>query len=191
MQAGEEAAQASSGIGRQRQPQSGVAIKVGVTVAACALLIYKLLVADADVDGVAVGLLGVAILPWVIDVVERAEFGGWKIEFGRLQQRQDTQAREIETLKFLMENFLTSDEHHHLRKLSGKQVFPFFKDANTPFFETELRRLIALNLIRRKPGKGMRTLKNEGGDVNDHFEITEQGVRYLALLDALQATEVD
>ena len=93
---------------------------------------------------------------------------------------QDAQARQgpdLQTImRFLLENFVSEYELIHLKKLGSGEPFPFKKsDA----FEKELRRLLSLGLIARRPNKGIRSLFSAGDDVRKHLEITERGRWYL------------
>jgi hypothetical protein len=79
-------------------------------------------------------------------------------------------------MRFLLENFVSEYELIHLKKLGSGEPFPFKKsDA----FEKELRRLLSLGLIARRPNKGIRSLFSAGDDVRNHLEITERGRWYL------------
>jgi hypothetical protein len=95
-----------------------------------------------------------------------------------LQRAQDEQREEIDALKFLVRNFVTEFELVHLRKLASGSPFPFSPSAT---FENELRRLLAMGLIRRRPGHGIRGMFAACDDVRNHLEITEEGRRYLDL----------
>jgi hypothetical protein len=93
------------------------------------------------------------------------------------QVRQKADLQNI--LRFLVENFVTDHELTHLRKLETGAPFPFQKsDA----FEGELRRLLSLGLLARKPGHGIRSLFKDGDDVRNHLEITDRGRAYLTNL---------
>lgn len=95
-----------------------------------------------------------------------------------MQNEQARQRADIEgILKFLMENFVTEYELTHLKKLDSDQPFSFKKSPN---FENELRRLLSLRLIERKPGTGVRQLFEAGDDVRNHLEITERGRQYVS-----------
>ena len=95
-----------------------------------------------------------------------------------VEEEQVRQRKDIEILKFLVQNFVTEYELVHLNKLARDESFPF-KQSNT--FEAELRRLLAMGLIARRPGRGMRSLFNAGDDVRNHLTITDQGRKYLEL----------
>jgi hypothetical protein len=94
---------------------------------------------------------------------------------------QDEQARQRadidDILRFLLQSFVTDYERTHLNNLESKEPFRFNKsDA----FEAELRRLLSLGLIARRPDRGIRTLFEAGDDVHNHLEITDRGRSYLA-----------
>ena len=94
---------------------------------------------------------------------------------------QDEQARQRADidgiLRFLLQSFVTEYERTHLNNLESREPFLFSKsDA----FEAELRRLLSLGLIARRPGRGIRSLFQAGDDVHNHLEITERGRSYLA-----------
>ena len=94
---------------------------------------------------------------------------------------QDEQARQRADidgiLRFLLQSFATEYELTHLKKLASREPFLFKKSAA---FEAELRRLLSLGLIVRRPGRGVRSLLDAGDDVHNHLEITERGRSYLA-----------
>jgi hypothetical protein len=49
-------------------------------------------------DKVTLGLIGIAILPWLAATIEQAEFGGWKLKFRELKEELDEQQRLINNL---------------------------------------------------------------------------------------------
>ena len=122
------------------------------------------------------GLIVIAFLPWLAYSIDSAELpGGWKVKFRELKD-------ETESLKFLVAHFVTDDEITHLKKLEAQEAFPFAPDSpEAHFFKNELRRLRSFRLIEGQKDKGIRTLENEGGDVRNHFRITERGRQYLKL----------
>jgi hypothetical protein len=139
-------------------------------------------------DSVTLGLLLFAALPWLPALIKSAKLpGGLEFEFREVKREQELQRAEIEALKFLIRNFVTDYELVHLRKLAEGDPFPFQRSDSTNFFVQELRRLADLGLIQRIPGKGIRTLQNQGGDVKDHFEITPVGKDYLRMRGPEQA----
>ena len=101
-----------------------------------------------------------------------------------VQEEQVRQGSDLQTiLRFLLENFVSDFELIHLKKLASGEPFPFRKSDT---FEKELRRLLSLGLITRRPNKGIRSLFSAGDDVRNHLEITDRGKWYLTHLTDLE-----
>jgi hypothetical protein len=99
-------------------------------------------------------------------------------EVRAVQDEQARQRADIDgILRFLLQSFVTEYELTHLKKLESGEPFHFQK-LNT--FEAELRRLLSLGLLTRRPGRGIRSMFLAGDDVRNHLEITERGKSYLA-----------
>ena len=57
-------------------------LRIGISITAIGIIIIRLIWPNIKVDAVTIGLLIVAILPWLTSLIESAEFpGGWKIKF--------------------------------------------------------------------------------------------------------------
>lgn len=108
----------------------------------------------------------------------------------QVRAMQNEQARQREDidgiLRFLLQSFVTEYELTHLKKLDSGEPFPFKKSDN---FEAELRRLLSLGLITRRPGKGVRSLFEAGDDVNKHLEITKRGHEYVFYVRQMEKPE--
>ena len=73
-----------------------------------------------------------------------------------VQDEQVRQRGDLQTiLRFLLENFVSEHELTYLRKLASGEPFQSKKSAT---FEAELRRLLSLGLMARRPGRGIRSL---------------------------------
>jgi hypothetical protein len=106
-----------------------------------------------------------------------------------VQEEQVRQGADLQTiLRFLLQNFVSEYELIHLKKLASNEAFPF-KKSDT--FEKELRRLLSLGLIVRRPNKGVRSLFSAGDDVRNHLEITDRGKWYLGHLEDLEKAGAD
>ena len=128
------------------------------------------------------GLLAIAALPWLASLLQSAELpGGWKLEFRKLESEQQKQRADLEVLRFLISGFVTDAELMHLHKLASHAPFPFVRGPETAYFLNELRRLRSLGLIESAPGKGVRVLEREGGEVGAVFTVTPRGREYLRL----------
>jgi hypothetical protein len=113
------------------------------------------------------------------------KLGQFQLEFRELQVKQLRQQGEIEAaIRFLVSRYLTENELMQLRNMA---VRPFIIQPR-PELEQELRRLLALGLISRKPNTGVRALMHlEPHDVHRHLEITEAGLKFLEMAKAFEA----
>ena len=143
-------------------------------------------------DEIVLGLLFIALLPWLSSFLHSAELpGGWKFEFDQVKEEQIKQKADIDRLNFLIEGFVTEAELRHLKKLDSQEPFLVTYNETTKFFENELRRLRSLRLIANLPGKGIGTLLIRDGrqrEVKEHLYITEKGKEYLRLRHANNAS---
>lgn len=127
-------------------------------------------------------LLGrtMALLPFLGSV----KLGEFQVEFRELKDKQLKQQGEIEAaIRFLVSRYLSETELMQLRNMLAT---PFIIQPR-PELEQELRRLLALGLIRRKPNTGVRALMRlEPHDVHRHLEITEAGSKFLEMARAFE-----
>jgi hypothetical protein len=159
-------------------------LRISLTVAALALAVIAALeeVIGIKVSAAVLGLVTIAALPWLASLLQSAELpGGWKLEFRKLESEQQKQRADLDVLRFLISGFVTDAELIHLHKLASRAPFPFVRGPETSYFLTELRRLRSLGLIASVPGKGVRMLEREGGDVGSYFAVTARGQDYLRL----------
>jgi hypothetical protein len=165
-------------------------LKISVTVVAAVLVVVHQWV---KFDTIALGLLFIAIVPWLSSFLQSAELpGGWKFQFDQVKEEQQKQMEEIERLKFLIEGFVSEPELRHLKKLDSAEPFLVKVDNTSEYFESELRRLRSLGLVASSPGKGIRSLLINDGhtrDVKEHFYITDKGREYLRFRDDTTAAE--
>jgi hypothetical protein len=74
---------------------------ISFAVSAAALLVAAAHVAfpDLEIDAITLGLLVVAVIPWLSPILESIEApGGWKLKFRELEQRIEEKGREVEAL---------------------------------------------------------------------------------------------
>ena len=118
--------------------------------------------------------------------IRKAKFGPLEIEreinllTEKVKEQKDEQERqksEIDTLRFLISNFVTNAELIHLQKLTKDEPFIY---EMAPYFELELRRLRSLGLITNFENKGIRSMP-QNGNLKEYFTITESGKDYLKL----------
>jgi predicted nucleotide-binding protein len=114
------------------------------------------------------------------EVIRRLGFSEARVnaQVRAVQDEQERQRADIDgILRFLLQSFATEYELTHLKKLESRDPFSF---KRSDAFERELRRLLTLGLIARRPGRGVRSMLEAGDDVHNHLEITERGRAYLA-----------
>lgn len=165
-------------------------LRLVVTVAALGLIALRMAKPDLNVDAVVLGLALVAILPWLPELIESASFpGGWMVKFREMQERQDRQDNELAALKFLTKHLLTDHELEHLTQLARDTAIMHRKGPTSWFLERELRHLRDLGFIAERPGRGIDTFfysaDSMDTDLRDHFQVTNKGIEYLRLLEAL------
>src|SRR5688572_2001189 len=161
----------------RRKMKHITAVRVCLSVGALVLLVVKIMMPNV-LDTVVLGLAFLIVLPWLSSVIQSAKLpGGREIIFSEVKKEQVQQREDLDlVLSFLVENFVSPFELVHLQKLANATPFPFSKSEA---FEAELRRLLALGLIHRKSGKGIRSLFTEADDVQNHLEITTRGREYM------------
>ncbi len=65
-------------------------MKLAMTTGAVAVIVARLLWPDLHLDAVTLGLMVIAVLPWLSPLIKSAEFpGGWKIEFQEVKAAGD------------------------------------------------------------------------------------------------------
>lgn len=187
-----------------KSTRNALYVRIGISSCAVALLVvHKLQPGVLPDDRIGVGLLAIAMLPWILSVISEAELpGGWKVKFREVAEEQRRQADEIDWIKFLMRNFLTRHELEHLKRIGSPEPFWFdFNSGTKMFFDKELRRLLDLNLIEREPKTGVRGLlydrqgiqkidNKEMKDVKQYLHITEPGLDYLKMRNEITDSAV-
>jgi hypothetical protein len=65
-------------------------LKTLLSMSAVGLIILRVRRPELEIDAITLGLLVLALLPWVFDFLESAEFpGGWKFKFRELIEQQE------------------------------------------------------------------------------------------------------
>ena len=157
--------------------------KVLITVVPLVLVVIQLVI-EHQIDVATLGLVAIALLPWLYTLIESTDLpGGITIRF-RLRRLQDEQARqglELDTLKFLITHVVSIDEEQHLKNVANRPHLTFnWRDE----FGKEMWRLWRHRLIKEK--HGATTLqemehKRKGDRFENYFEISAAGSEYLRL----------
>jgi hypothetical protein len=169
----------------------------GVTAGALVLLAVKLLLQSAlpslklD-DALSVGLLIVAVLPWLSQLLTSAKLpGGWEFVFREIKENQEkqegillNQQEQIQALRTAVRGIVTKYEFDKLVGLSKDG--PFLCKYSDDMFD-ELKRLRALSLIRHHEGTGLAQMAREHKDKDHQFDlkryfyVTEEGRSYVKI----------
>jgi hypothetical protein len=169
----------------------------GVTAGALVLLAVKLwlqalypsLTLD---DALSVGLLIVAVLPWLAQLLSSAKLpGGWEFIFREIKENQEKQGdmllnqrEQIQALRTAVRGIVSKHEFDKLVGLSKDE--PFLCKYSDDMFH-ELKRLRALNLICHHEGTGLAQMardykgKDVHFDLKRYFYILEAGRQYLRI----------
>ena len=139
-------------------------------------------------DTVALGLIGVGLLPWIARLLESFKFGGLELKF--VKQQVAEQRREVDLLNFIIANIISKFELEHLRKLMEKTAFVIDTRRYPEDFQREVTHLRDLGFIDNHPGKSVRAMYEDAGtekSVHDYFYVTEAGKAYLGFRSEMEA----
>lgn len=135
-------------------------------------------------DATTLGLLIVAVLPWVYTLIDSAEFpGGWKLHFRQLQSEVDQQQRALEqqqrAINELVKYSLSASIFHHLCGIALLRTYTYHDgDSN----RREMYFLRDNGLVRPKAAAFLDfDARLEGRNLVDVAEPTEIGWTCVAL----------
>jgi hypothetical protein len=164
--------------------------KVAVSLVAAFLIVLQLFW-QIPIDGVTLGLLAIALLPWIFHLIENMEVLGifsLRPRIQSVEDRQHQQDAQIRVLRFLVTSLLREWEKNHLKKLDSDGAF-WAKE--TGFFRQEMKELWDRGLIGAWHGESsldemLEEAPPDGDrevDVKRYFYITDKGKDYLEFLD--------
>src|SRR5713226_9564980 len=127
-------------------------LRLSIPLIALALLLVRIIRPQLQIDAITLGLLVVAALPWLTLFIQDVTIpGGYSFTFRRIEAKQMQQQVEIDTLKFLITHFVTTNELNHLKRFSADEPFNVKRDRLYEKFEEELKHLLAMGFIARTP----------------------------------------
>jgi len=130
-----------------------------------------------------VALIIVLLLwPQALGRVKLFEVPGVKVEMLELKEKQVEQRLQLEDIKLILPLLLPEPERKHLLNLTWN---PSTKYKRSHILQDELRHLRSLGLIKMKPNRTVGQLPDEF-NLDDHFEITERGRRWVARYGELE-----
>jgi hypothetical protein len=78
----------------------GLPVKISVSLVAVIALLVHVFTKIDRFDGTATGLLAIAVLPWLADLLDTLELpGGWKVNFRNIKREQMEQRMQLEQLQ--------------------------------------------------------------------------------------------
>jgi hypothetical protein len=185
-------------------------LKALVSGVALLLLLLHWLPSRLNFDLTTWILIGLFAVPWLVNALPKvlqyihtAEIGTLRLEFQdqvrdiksrqeEIKSNQEKQREELDRLKIIVNLLVTEEEFKHLQRFISPDRWTFDKNAWTnKFFEQELRRLRAVKLITGRTGKGISTLFKEGGDVKNHLQITDEGVKFIAFRNQVNEPQAE
>ena len=151
-------------------------------------------------DSLSVGLLIVAVLPWLAQLLSSVRLpGGWELVFREIRENQEKQGtllsnqqEQIRALRTAVRGIVTKYEYDKLVGLN--QEGDFLCSYSDDMFQ-ELKRLRALNLVCHHEGTGLARMQHDhkGSDakfnVKQYFYITPEGRRYLKIRGGAEEDE--
>ena len=70
--------------------RSNIGLKVCISIGALIFIVIHIFLPDVKIDAITLGLLIVAVLPWLTSLLESAKFpGGWEVKFRDVQTAGD------------------------------------------------------------------------------------------------------
>ncbi|MGV0750855.1 hypothetical protein [Mycolicibacter minnesotensis] len=188
-------------MSKSRWSNSQTVPSIVLSLTAAGLLVYHVFCDPTrKFDGWAVALLVIVFLPWLGSIFETIEFpGGGKVEWRkRVEDEQQRQASEIEGLQFLIVGLLTSDERVLLQQLANNEPVEM-KNQDISKFNEQLRSLRRLTLIAQSPSfvKLLEDVTTSGTSVpipdlvNEMFDVTDRGRKYLELSADLDLSDIE
>ncbi len=150
---------------------------------------------DASIIVALIGVAGPVILAVVNYYLAKriqAQENRIQAQGSTLQAQENTlqaQGNELNWIKTLIRLMLSDSARTNLKQFVEDGSFIADIQPGSGF-EWELRHLLALQLIDRVPGKGMRTLFAHHGNQNvkEHLVITQRGYDYLRLFEEAYGT---
>ena len=191
---------------------NNLAVKLFITVGAIVFVIVHLVWPNLLIDAITLGLIVIAILPWLSSLIESAEFpGGWKIKFRDIEAAGEKVASEssIEAPTPTIEPaFLSIAEldpnlslvglrieiEKRLRSLAKKRSLPKQRSLNAL-----LDQLSRHHVLKEVSITGLRELIEAGNQAAHGAKVEESvalwalehGPKILATLDAELAREAE
>ncbi|MHA7648750.1 hypothetical protein ACX9NE_00700 [Mycobacterium sp. ML4] len=182
-------------MAKERWPKSRIIPSILISVTAGGFLAWHLVDPTARVTGWTVALLVILFLPWLGAVFESLGFAGASVKWRReVEEEQERQADQIETMQFLLARFLSEPERQLLLRLaSGDSVKIEDGIGGSTIQHVDKLRRMGLIAVKAELLESFRQLEAKGHTsmdvsvVNEIFVLTDRGRQYLSLIAKLPA----
>ena len=180
-------------MAKERWPKSRIIPSILITVTAGGFLAWHLVDPAARVTGWTIALLVIAFLPWLGAVFESLGFAGANVKWRReVEEEQERQADQIETMQFLLARFLSEPERRLLLRLaSGDPVHIEDGLGGSTIQHVDKLRRMGMIAVRPELLESFGKLEARGHTsmdvsiVNETFAVTDSGRQYLGLIAKL------
>jgi hypothetical protein len=180
-------------VAQERWPKTRIIPSILISVTAGGFLAWHLVDPAARVTGWTIVLLVIVFLPWLGDVFESLGFAGANVKWRReVEEEQERQAVQIETMQFLLARFLSEPERQLLLRLaSGDSVRVEDGFGGSTIQRVDKLRRMSMIAVKAELLESFGQLEASGHTsmdvsvINEIFAVTESGRQYLGLIARL------
>jgi hypothetical protein len=160
---------------------STVILRAAVSLGALVLVVLHHYAPRNAFDGMTIGLVVLAFLPWLSPIIKSIEISG----LGKIELKVDEVKEQVESLKFLVAGFVSQFELQHLQKLAANEPFYYEKGPNKDDrFINEIVRLKEFGLVRKLIDHSLYDIPLSG-DLKQYVVLTDRGRKYLELREKM------
>ena len=145
-------------------------------------------------DAVTLGIIALAgiiivglLRPQIIERITRIELGGLKVDLEEVKKKQADQEGELKNIRLLLPLLLSTHEQKHLTNLKNGNTAGYLPNLQV---RTEVRRLLALELLERRQGKSVEGMKDGSKpDLADFVKLTKLGAEWAERIEKIAKDE--
>jgi hypothetical protein len=151
---------------------------------------------DQKIDAVNLIVLGVAgigtillVKPEALERLRHFKLAGFEFDLEKIKEKQEQQQGQLEAINLLLPLVLREEEARHLHNLAERKTNGYVGNHD---MRTELRRLKAMGLIEKFPGRFMAEMKDGINlDLAKYVQLSSSGRRVVAQLEELEMANAD
>lgn len=175
-------------MSKEKTALNSMKIAAGITVASLLLLLLKgylqiRLKQSILNDSVSIGLLVVAALPWLSQLISSAKIGGNELIFREIAQQKVETDQKLDQMLQLIKNLISEDDREILRKLNSAEPFVYKHDSNQKDpIRNQFRRLRTFRLINSKRSiSDVIDRDNSDRDIKSDISVTKEGKDFIGV----------